>query len=165
MGLGPPFTLRLVGRRSRWRMVGVLPWAPRGLRLATDGQQATQGTWNWLGLIPIAAGTAVLIWDFASGVARARELPERMQKLAPPFLMTTGPYAYTRNPMYVAELALWLGWAILFGSLVILLGFVVLTVFIILVLPREERGLETRFGETYRQYQARVPRWLGRTRR
>ena len=88
-----------------------------------------------------------------------------MQRLAPPFLMTTGPYAYTRNPMYVAELALWLGWAILFGSLVILLGFVVLTVVIILVVPWEERGLETQFGETYRQYQARVPRWLGRTRR
>jgi protein-S-isoprenylcysteine O-methyltransferase Ste14 len=107
----------------------------------------------------------VLIWDFASGLARARELPERMQRLAPPFLMTTGPYAYTRNPMYIAELALWLGWAILFGSLVILLGFVVLTVVIILVVPWEERGLETQFGETYRQYQARVSRWLGRTRR
>jgi protein-S-isoprenylcysteine O-methyltransferase Ste14 len=104
--------------------------------------------------------------DFASGLARVRELPERIQSLlAPPFLMTTGPYAYTRNPMYVAELALWLGWATLFGSLVTLLGFVVLTVVIILVLPWEERGLEAQFGETYRQYQARVPRWLGRTRR
>ena len=67
--------------------------------------------------------------------------------------------------MYVAELALWLGWAILFGSLVTLLGFAVLTVVIILVVPREERGLETQFGETYRQYQARVSRWPGRTRR
>ena len=108
----------------------------------------------------------MLTWDFASGLARVRELPERMERLtAPPFLMTTGPYAYTRNPMYVAELALWLGWAILFGSLVTLLGFVVLMVVIILVLPWEERGLETQFGETYREYQARVPRWLGRTRR
>jgi protein-S-isoprenylcysteine O-methyltransferase Ste14 len=79
--------------------------------------------------------------------------------------MTTAPYAYTRNPTYVAELALWIGWAILFGSLVILLGLVVLTVVIILVVPWEERGLETQFGESYRQYQARVSRWLGRTRR
>ena len=39
-----------------------------------------------------------------------------MQRLAPPFLMATGPYAYTRNPMYLAELALWLGWAILFAA-------------------------------------------------
>ncbi len=105
------------------------------------------------------------IWILASGLARARELPERMQRLGPPFLMTTGPYAYTRNPGYVAELALWLGWATLFGSLVTLLGFVVLAVVISRVLPWEERGLERQFGETYRQYQARVPRWLGRTRR
>jgi protein-S-isoprenylcysteine O-methyltransferase Ste14 len=61
--------------------------------------------------------------------------------------------------------ALWLGWAILFGGLVILLGLVVLTVVIILLVPREERGLERQFGETYRHYQATVPRWLGRTRR
>jgi protein-S-isoprenylcysteine O-methyltransferase Ste14 len=101
---------------------------------------------------------------FASGLARFREIPERMPRLFSPFLVTFGPYAYTRNPAYVAELALWLGWATLFGSLVILLGFVVLTVVIILALPREERGLERQFGETYRQYQARVLRWLGRTR-
>jgi hypothetical protein len=156
---------------------GVLPWALSWLAPRYGWTAGYPGTWNWLGLIPIAAGTAVLIWDLASGPAppyssgtsphgwRARELPERMQRLAPPFLMTTGPYAYTRNPMYVAELALWLGWAIFFGSLVILLGFVVLTVVIILVVPWEERGLETRFGQTYRQFQARVSRWLGRTRR
>jgi protein-S-isoprenylcysteine O-methyltransferase Ste14 len=107
----------------------------------------------------------VLIWLFASGLARYRELPERMPRLVTRFLMTTGPYADTRNPMYVTVLALWLGWVTLFGSVVILLGFVVLTVEIILVLPWEERGLEKRFGETYRQYQARVPRSLGRTRR
>jgi protein-S-isoprenylcysteine O-methyltransferase Ste14 len=144
---------------------GVLPWALSWLAPRYGWSAGYPGTWNWLGLIPIAAGTTVLIWDFASGLARVRELPERMQILAPPFLMTTGPYAYTRNPMYVAELALWLGWATLFGSLVTLLGFVVLTVVIILILPWEERGLETQFGETYRQYQARVPRWLGRPRR
>ena len=145
---------------------GILPWALSWLAPRYGWTAGYPGTWNWLGLIPIAAGTAVLIWDFASGVARARELPARMQSLvAPPFLMTTGPNAYMRNPMYVAELALWLGWATLFGSLVILLGFVVLTVVILLVVPWEERGLETQFGETYCQYQARVSRWLVRTRR
>jgi protein-S-isoprenylcysteine O-methyltransferase Ste14 len=141
---------------------GILPWALSWLAHRYGWSAGYPGTWNWLGLIPIAAGAALLIWIFASGLARARELPEQMQLLAPPFLMTTGPYAYTRNPGYVAELALWLGWATLFGSLVVLIGFVVLAVVIILILPWEARGLETQFGETYRQYQARVSRWVGR---
>ena len=89
----------------RWAH-GVLPWAPlRSLRPRYGWTAGYPGTWNWLGLIPIAAGTAVLIWHFASGLARARELPERTQRpLTPPFLMTTGPNAYKRNPLYVAEL-------------------------------------------------------------
>src|SRR5262249_8366799 len=122
---------------------GILPWALSWLAPRFGWTAGYPGTWNWLGLIAIAAGSPVLTWDFASGRARARELPERIQRLTtPPFLMPTGPYAYTRNPMYVAELALWLGWTTFFGSLAILLGLVVLTVVIILVLRREERGLE-----------------------
>jgi protein-S-isoprenylcysteine O-methyltransferase Ste14 len=144
---------------------GVVPWALSRLAPRYGWAGGYPGTWNWLGLIPIAAGIAVLIWIFASGLAHVRELPERIQILPPSILITYGPYAYTRNPLYIAELTLWFGWATLFGSLVVLLGFVVLTVVIILVVPREERGLERQFGETYRQYQARVPRWLGRTRR
>ena len=65
----------------------------------------------------------------------------------------------------VGEMVLWLGWVILYGSRVVLLVMVVLTVVIILVVPWEERILARQFGETYRQFQARVPRWLWRTRR
>jgi protein-S-isoprenylcysteine O-methyltransferase Ste14 len=64
--------------------------------------------------------------------------------------------------MYLAELALWLGWALYYGSTVILTGFLLLlALFEFLVVPREERGLEARFGEAYRQYREKVPRWLG----
>ena len=107
---------------------GVVPWALSWLAPRYGWTAGYPGTWNWLGLIPIAAGTAVLIWIFASGLAHVRELPERVQILPPSILITYGPYAYTRNPLYVAEMALWLGWAILFGSLVVLLVIVVLTV-------------------------------------
>ncbi len=144
---------------------GVVPWALSWLAPRHGWTEGYPGTWNWLGLIPIAAGTAVLIWIFASGLARVRELPERMTILPPSFLITYGPYAYTRNPLYLGEMALWLGWAILFGSPVVLLAIVVLAVWINLVVPWEERVLARQFGETYRQYQARVPRWLWRSRR
>jgi protein-S-isoprenylcysteine O-methyltransferase Ste14 len=68
--------------------------------------------------------------------------------------------------MYVAELALWLGWASLFGSLPVLAGAVTLWAAMrFAALPWEERVLEERFGESYLAYKKSVPRWLGRVRR
>jgi protein-S-isoprenylcysteine O-methyltransferase Ste14 len=77
-----------------------------------------------------------------------------------------GPYAFTRNPRYVAELGLWMGWTIFYGSLIVLIGLVVLWAVVnYMVLPREERALEARFGEVYLQYTRAVPRWIGKIRR
>ena len=75
--------------------------------------------------------------------------------------MTGGPYAISRHPMYIGELALWLGWAILYGSIPVLIGFAALAAVVGLLAPREERALEAKFGEVYRRYSARVPRWIG----
>ena len=51
---------------------GIVPWALSWLAPRYGWTAGYPGTWNWLGLIPIAAGTAVLIWDFASGLAHPR---------------------------------------------------------------------------------------------
>jgi len=91
-------------------------------------------------------------------------MPERIElNWSPKLLLIRGPYAFTRNPMYVAEMALWFGWAVFFGSIAVLIGFVVLCVLVNIVVRREERDLEMQFGETYCQYKAAIPRWLGRT--
>jgi hypothetical protein len=66
--------------------------------------------------------------------------------------------------MYLTELALWLGWAVLYGSIIVLAGFVALCVVMSILAPREERALEAKFGEANRQYRARVPLWLGSPR-
>jgi protein-S-isoprenylcysteine O-methyltransferase Ste14 len=80
--------------------------------------------------------------------------------------MLRGPYAFTRNPMYLAEVALWLGWAIYFGSSGVLVAEVVLwTIVSFVVVPREERTLEAVFGEPYARYNNGVPRWLRASRR
>ena len=76
-------------------------------------------------------------------------------------LVVRGPYRVTRNPMYLSLLclylgaALWLGvtWALLFVPLLVLAVQHV-------VIAREERYLERTFGEAYRQYRARVRRWI-----
>jgi protein-S-isoprenylcysteine O-methyltransferase Ste14 len=120
---------------------------------------AEPGFWNWLGLIPVGAGTILLLWLLLLGIAQA---PRRAKLgVTSSVLLTSGPYRFTRNPMYVAELALWLGWTLFFGSIGVLIGFGVLlaTVYFVLV-PLEERGLESAFGDVYLQYKDRVPRWF-----
>lgn len=67
--------------------------------------------------------------------------------------------------MYVAEMALWFGWAVFFGSLVVFIGFVVLCVAMNFIVRREERELAAQFGEDYREYETTVPRWLWKARR
>jgi protein-S-isoprenylcysteine O-methyltransferase Ste14 len=119
------------------------------------------GIWNLVGLLFIAAGVAGLLWILVAGYAHAREVPERVElNWQPKLLMVEGPNAVTRNPMYVAELALWLGWAILFGSLAVSTAFVALCIGVSILARREERDLEARFGEAYRRYEKVVPRWL-----
>lgn len=61
--------------------------------------------------------------------------------------------------MYLAESALWLGWALLYGSAAVFLGLLLLCAAVGIIAPREERALDLKFGEAYRQYAARVPRW------
>jgi protein-S-isoprenylcysteine O-methyltransferase Ste14 len=72
-----------------------------------------------------------------------------------------GPYAFTRHPMYLAALALWLGWAVFYGSVAVVIALLVLAAWVSFIARREERALEAKFGDAYRAYQARVPRWLG----
>jgi protein-S-isoprenylcysteine O-methyltransferase Ste14 len=144
---------------------GVVPWAISLLATRYGWIDGRPGMWNLLGLVPVLVGIALLIWTFVTGLRNVHRMPERVKVFVSPYLLTSGPYAFTRNPMYLAELALWVGWTICYGSAAI---FVTLAATIVLgtfvVLPREERGLEAQFGETYLQYKRTVPRWLGKTR-
>ena len=54
---------------------------------------------------------------------------------------------------------------IFYDSFIVFIGFVVLCVIVnFFILPREERALEERFGESFRKYKKTTPRWLGRIR-
>ncbi len=76
-------------------------------------------------------------------------------------IVSTGPFAFTRNPMYLAMTLLYAGIAFLVNTAwpVVLLP-AVLMLIQYGVISREERYLESKFGDVYRQYRARVRRWL-----
>jgi protein-S-isoprenylcysteine O-methyltransferase Ste14 len=76
-------------------------------------------------------------------------------------LVVTGPYQVTRNPIYIGLVLMYFGLAVILTSLWVLLLLVpVLAILQRGVVEREEAYLERQFGEAYRKYQARVPRWL-----
>jgi protein-S-isoprenylcysteine O-methyltransferase Ste14 len=76
-------------------------------------------------------------------------------------LLDVGPYRFTRNPIYISFVIFYFGLAIVLTSAWMLV--LLIPVLIILqrgVVEREEAYLQAKFGEAYRKYQARVPRWL-----
>ena len=76
-------------------------------------------------------------------------------------LVRTGPYRIGRNPIYLAFSLLQLGVAAWVGSWWLLATLVAsVTLVAGVVVPREERYVQERFGPTYRDYKASVRRWL-----
>lgn len=77
-------------------------------------------------------------------------------------LVVTGPFQYSRNPIYLGMTAMYLGicyrWGLTWSSRLLP---VVLTVMRQGVIEREEDYLASRFGEEYRAYQGSVGRWFG----
>jgi protein-S-isoprenylcysteine O-methyltransferase Ste14 len=95
--------------------------------------------------------------------ARTTINPHRPQSAST--LVTSGVYAWTRNPMYLGLAVLLLGWGIHLGTLTPLVLAPLFIPFICRVqILAEEQALQARFGEDYARYCRRVNRWLGRRR-
>jgi protein-S-isoprenylcysteine O-methyltransferase Ste14 len=85
----------------------------------------------------------------------------RSERLGP--LVTTGPFGFVRNPLYIGNALIWVGFA-LTSRLVWaapLVGVLIIAEYHEIV-RWEERLLESRFGNAYRDYAASVPRWIPR---
>jgi protein-S-isoprenylcysteine O-methyltransferase Ste14 len=78
----------------------------------------------------------------------------------PDRIVTDGAYRYLRNPMYLGHLIFMAGLAITFSSWFALALLVVHAGWFHLRVLRDEERLESRFGEDYRLYKARVKRWI-----
>jgi protein-S-isoprenylcysteine O-methyltransferase Ste14 len=76
-------------------------------------------------------------------------------------LVATGIHGWSRNPIYVGMLLLYAGIGVAARSpWVLVLGLPLVVILRYGVVAREETYLEQRFGDAYRDYKARVRRWL-----
>jgi protein-S-isoprenylcysteine O-methyltransferase Ste14 len=74
---------------------------------------------------------------------------------------TKGIYRYSRHPMTISSLLAWVGASIASGSWILLLLSVVFTVLQRAEADAEERGCLVTYGDEYREYMNRTPRWIG----
>ena len=76
-------------------------------------------------------------------------------------IVRTGPFRFSRNPIYLAFSLFQLGLSVLVNSLGLLITLIpAVSLMAFVVIPREERYLEARFRSEYLSYKASVRRWL-----
>jgi protein-S-isoprenylcysteine O-methyltransferase Ste14 len=116
--------------------------------------------WQW------AAGLALVVigaWWRLAGVSCAGAGTRRRDQSQNPVLVTWGPFAWSRNPLYNGNFFLWMGFTVLAGPLwFVPVAAVVFAIEYSLIVRYEEAGLRQVFGEEYRAYVARTPRWVPR---
>ena len=131
--------------------------------LAVDGLlgwPSLPGALRWTGLAPLAVGAAGIAWCFTLFVRLGRGTPNPL--VPPRVLVTTGPFAWTRNPIILSHALACLGAALIVASPAAVLIVVLLGIPVQFIVRLEERRLELRYGDAYRLYRDAVPRWIPR---
>lgn len=133
--------------------------------LGTKGGRFHLGAARFIG-VPLLAGGGWLLLDSVF-LRFAHEGQGTLAPMDPPkFVVRGGAYRFTRNPMYVANVAILVGISLLWGSWrVITWSAIVLLMFHLFALFYEEPTLTRMFGDDYLDYQRAVGRWLPRRRR
>src|SRR5580765_5351781 len=105
----------------------------------------------------LASGGAVAVFGLALRAWASGHLRKNQE------LATTGPYAYTRNPLYLGSFLLGLGFTIAAGRLILVIVFAAMILGIYLPVMRvEAKTLAELFGAKYEQYARDVPLILPR---
>ena len=109
-----------------------------------------------LGLLMLLFGESIRIWavSYAGGKTRTR-------KVGAPALCTSGPYAFTRNPLYLGNMFMYIGITLVAGAPnIIFMILIIFSFFMIqytLIVSLEEETLKNLFGEAYINYKKNVP--------
>jgi len=147
-------------------------WLPALVLLVTLAWLWLDRLMGWKGVqlpwvaIPLAwLGAALIVWCailfFRHGQGSPHPFVAKTKRL-----VTSGPYGVVRNPMMWGVGAEIVAVCLYLGSVGLWFGFACFLFFLHFFVPGyEERDMERRFGQEYREYCRRVPRWVPRLRR
>ena len=111
----------------------------------------------WIGVVLCAAA---LVLMFATLTSFGTSFRVGIDTEDPDALVTSGVFAFTRNPIYVAFAILLIGEFLIFPHWILLLYLVAGVALFHRQVLREEAYLDAHYGEAYRAYRARVPRYV-----
>jgi len=155
-----PDSIKVGGWLFRHRTSIPVPFA-LALLFVRVGEAPFSWTLAGAGAILIGAGEGTRLWAVRHIGAISRT---RSDRLGP--LIATGPFGLVRNPLYIGNILLWVGFAVtarlvwMAPVVLILLGLEYHA-----IVQWEEQLLEGRRGQEYRDYCARVPRWIPNLKR
>src|SRR3954468_16671270 len=114
---------------------------------------------NWvIGILLIALGEAIRLAGVAAAGTVTRRRSRTVQRL-----VTYGIFAWMRNPLYVGNFLIWMGFIVISGVLWFLpVAIVLFAVEYTLIVRYEEGVLESIFGAEYLAYTRTTPRWFPR---
>ena len=146
---------RLGGWLFRHRTLIALP-----LVLAVVVIPAGESSPTWLlgatGVALTILGETIRLWAirYIGAVSRTRS-----ERLGP--LIAAGPFAVVRNPLYIGNIVLWVGFVVAAQLLwLVPIAIALLALEYHAIVTWEEQLLEAHFGDEYRAYAERVPRWF-----
>jgi len=108
------------------------------------------------GALSVVLGEALRLWGVAAAGSETRRRSRNVSRL-----VTYGPFAWMRNPLYFGNFFIWTGFSVIAG----LTWFVPIAIAVFLleytpIVRYEEAVLEGTFGDEYVRYKQRTPRWL-----
>ena len=136
-----------------------LAMAQRALVQATGGPRHSPG--RRLVAVGLSVGAMALYGAVGAQFAKVRTTIDPLAPHKTTSLVTSGVFARSRNPIYVADALLLTAHAVWLGRPLALLGVPALAAVLHPQIRAEEMALTTRFGREYESYLARVPRWVG----
>jgi len=139
---------------AQWSQIARRIRVPLGFLFAVFYLWLARPTWRSMALGAIVIIPGLLIRALASGHVRKNES-----------LATSGPYAYTRNPLYLGSLLIGVGFAMAARSWWVGIALVVMFFAIYLPVIRDEETFLRRTFPEFEEYAQRVPRMLPRCTR